>query len=91
MYFFNPILKVLTDQDVRKPTMLRMIERASYRYPLEVLKDGMEIQMTVQSYAESSGEYGLNLAINHAYCVASYDLNEILDQNIHLLSQKSCE
>jgi hypothetical protein len=76
IYFFNPELKVITDEDIRNPDAHQRIMETSSRYPLAELEEGMEVQL----YGNSGDVY--NLAVNHIHCIASYSLPEVTHANV---------
>ncbi|KAF9483947.1 hypothetical protein BDN70DRAFT_903892 [Pholiota conissans] len=92
VYFYNPSLKVVTDQDIRHSQSLAIIEDISSQCPLSELTEHMEIHIYMTKKNTSSDGFSslLNLAVNHIHCVASYDLNEIKGDNSHLLDPKLC-
>ncbi|KAF9569355.1 hypothetical protein CPC08DRAFT_180170 [Agrocybe pediades] len=94
VYFYNPSLKVVTDQDIRQPEILAIIEASYAGYPLSDLSEGMEVHLHVQSLKdlqkpqESRDKYSMqtyNLTINHKYCIASSDPLEVTDASALLL------
>ncbi|KDR83588.1 hypothetical protein GALMADRAFT_1338525, partial [Galerina marginata CBS 339.88] len=94
IYFYNPSLKVVTDQDIRRPEVLEMTENSYSQYPLSELSDGMEVHLHVQSRISlrkpesGNGISSFNLTINHNHCTASYDFDEVQDNNSTLLGPK---
>jgi hypothetical protein len=85
IYFFNPSLKVITDEDIRDPDAHQRIVECSSRYPLSELDQGMEVQL----YGNSGDVY--NLAVNHVHCIASYSLPEVTHANFANLDVWNCE
>ncbi|KAF8974342.1 hypothetical protein BDZ97DRAFT_1911538 [Flammula alnicola] len=89
IYFYNSSLKVVTDQDIRQPKLLKMTEDLCSQYPLSELSEGMEVHIqhihvqTQMSGSELASSF--NIAINHTYCVASYNLDEVKADNSCLL------
>ncbi|KAF8165201.1 hypothetical protein B0H34DRAFT_688250 [Crassisporium funariophilum] len=87
IYYFNPALKVVTDQDLRQQDRMERTEYNCSQYPLSHLSEGMEVHLHMQTHMGFSGtNTTFNLVINHAYCVASYDIEEIKEDNICYLS-----
>ncbi|GLB33676.1 hypothetical protein LshimejAT787_0105600 [Lyophyllum shimeji] len=85
IYFHSCALKVVTNQDVRDPGICELVTRSTANYPLPDLDDQMEVQLLVSTDAGQQGMASLFLVINHKHCVASYDLREVKDENVHLL------
>ncbi|KAJ6516023.1 hypothetical protein C8R45DRAFT_958497 [Mycena sanguinolenta] len=79
LYFTNPALQIVTDQDVRLPEICEMLDKVT-QFPLNKA-DGIELHLQVakelRGAAEGRGVGALSLAINHLHCVASYDLEEV--------------
>ncbi|KAF8192587.1 hypothetical protein BJ912DRAFT_962460 [Pholiota molesta] len=88
VYFYNPVLKAVTDQDIRQPEVLLHTEEICSQYPLSELSEQMEVHIHMtQMISLAIGSKGLfNLAISHIHCVASYDLDEVKGDNSCLLS-----
>ncbi|KAF8914055.1 hypothetical protein CPB84DRAFT_1840809 [Gymnopilus junonius] len=66
-------LKIVTDHDVRQPDILSAVENSRSQYPLTDLSDDMEVHL-VQTHK--------------AHCVASYNFEEVRDDNALCLAQK---
>ncbi|KAG6868453.1 hypothetical protein C0993_002591 [Termitomyces sp. T159_Od127] len=49
VYFYSRYLKVVTDQDIRKPEIYEVVNRNTVNYPLPELDTQMEIQLLVQT------------------------------------------
>ena len=80
-------MKVVTDQDIRRPDTLKMTEELCAGYPLSNLTAGMEVQISMGHNTASGSSCGLfNIAVNHNHCVASYDLAEVKDDNPLILN-----
>ncbi|KAF7355205.1 hypothetical protein MSAN_01436300 [Mycena sanguinolenta] len=79
VYFTNPTLRIVTDQDVRLPEICEMLDKVT-QFCLNNA-DGIELHLQVakelSGAAEGHGAGALSLAINHLHCVASYDLEEV--------------
>ncbi|KAJ3517966.1 hypothetical protein NLJ89_g168 [Agrocybe chaxingu] len=88
VYFFNPLLKVVTDQDIRKPSVFELTKENCLQYPLDELSDGMEVHLHLQSLIGNGNTSVFGLAVNHVHCVASYDLQEVKSNNAYSLTPK---
>ncbi|KAG5340983.1 hypothetical protein C0989_012357 [Termitomyces sp. Mn162] len=84
VYFYSSYLKVVTDQDIRDSEIYEVVNRNTANYPLPDLDAQMEVQLLVQTTGEE-GVANLFLVVNHKECVASYDLQEVRDENVALL------
>lgn len=81
IYFYNPDLKVVTDEDIRDPDVYQSVIRNCSIYPISKLGDGMEVHLH-ETNADANTCF--NLAVNHVLCLASFELNDIykLDSDI---------
>ncbi|KAJ7904382.1 hypothetical protein B0H14DRAFT_2662592 [Mycena olivaceomarginata] len=81
IYFTNPSLKIVTDQDIRSQEVHGILDNVT-QPPLNGADDSEQIELHVQATKELSGATDgrgvLSLAINHLHCVASYDLEEVI-------------
>ncbi|KAJ7276272.1 hypothetical protein B0H12DRAFT_1084441, partial [Mycena haematopus] len=79
IYFSNPSLRIVTDQDIRLPEVYELLDKVT-QSPLNNAdaSDGIElhIQLTKELSDVAEGRGVLSLAINHLHCIASYDLEE---------------
>ncbi|KAF8211266.1 hypothetical protein K438DRAFT_1807001 [Mycena galopus ATCC 62051] len=81
IYFSNPSLRIVTDQDIRIPEVHEILDKVT-QLPLNN-EDGIELHL--QATRELSGaatedrtQAGvLSLAINHSHCIASYKLEDV--------------
>ncbi|KAK7061609.1 hypothetical protein R3P38DRAFT_2830473 [Favolaschia claudopus] len=82
VYFTNPSLRVVTDQDVRLQEVQEILEKVSQPPPNDVPEVEMHLQVAKElssAAADSDGHGGaLSLAINHAHCIASYNLEDVM-------------
>ncbi|PPQ65223.1 hypothetical protein CVT26_000200 [Gymnopilus dilepis] len=88
IYFYHPRLKIVTDHDIREPGILAALEDSRSHYPLDDLTDGMEVQLVQTRSAAKVSENSFsswNLTINHKHCVASYNFEEVRNDNPALL------
>lgn len=83
VYFHNPTLKIVTDQDMRQLRLLQLMEETAKLYPSSELSENMEIH--ISSFPKDKIQGVINLAINHKHCVASSDFDEVSDSNAAFL------
>lgn len=83
VYFHNPSLKIVTDQDMRQPRLLQLMEETAKLYPSSNLSENMEIQ--ISSFQKDKIHWETNLAINHKHCVASSNFDDVSDSNVGFL------
>jgi hypothetical protein len=98
LYFSNPAFNAVTDQDVRDPQALEVVEQAMIEhYPLGTFGEGMEIHLFnlhPHSAGKADATPGLfNLVVNHQSCVASYDADEVTSDSVLTLSpaRRECD
>jgi hypothetical protein len=84
IYFSNPSLKVVTDQDIRDDAIFSSISNSISSYPLSELGDKMEVFL-MQLFV-GTGLPSFNLVINHKHCIASYVSQQVQDKNFHSLA-----
>ncbi|KAJ7086762.1 hypothetical protein C8R44DRAFT_687715 [Mycena epipterygia] len=79
IYFSNPSLSVVTDQDIRLPELFGILHDQATR--LNPMNSGVEMHLQVTKELQVSGSSEsrgvLSLAIDHSYCIASYDFEEV--------------
>jgi hypothetical protein len=84
IYFHNPSLKVVTEQDIRDDAIYSLVTGSTSNFPLSDLDDHIEVLlMHIQPGPQSTSSF--NLVINHKHCVASYVYQEVKDNNFHSL------
>ncbi|KAJ7937178.1 hypothetical protein B0H13DRAFT_202029 [Mycena leptocephala] len=82
IYFSNPSLKIVTDQDIRLPEIYEILDEAT-KLPFDNSDDSEGIEMHLQVTKELSassvadGRGVLSLTINHLHCVASYEYEDV--------------
>jgi hypothetical protein len=84
IYFYNPSLKVVTDQDIRDDTIYSLVTNSTSSYPLSDLDDQMEVllmQLHVEAGPQNPSSF--NLVVNHKHCIASYVYQEVKDKKFH--------
>ncbi|KAJ6539219.1 hypothetical protein B0H19DRAFT_1177742 [Mycena capillaripes] len=79
IYFTNPVLKVVTDQDVRLPEIHEILDKATPLPNNANDLEGIELHLQVtKELSDTAGGSGiLSLAINHLHCVASYEIDDV--------------
>ena len=88
LYFSNPAVNTVTDQDIRKPKTLDLVERTiTFHYPLGTLGEGMELHLFNLSPVPEldASSIPFNLIVNHQSCVASYQ-DDLTSDGVALLS-----
>ncbi|KAJ7228788.1 hypothetical protein GGX14DRAFT_415053 [Mycena pura] len=99
IYFSNPSLKIITDQDIRLHEVHEILQEALRSNPLESLDAGEELEihlhMTTELQASEAapGRGIMSLAINHKHCIASYTVEEVkefeaLQTDLHTLNRR---
>jgi hypothetical protein len=84
IYFHNPSLKVVTEQDIRDDAVYSLVTTSTSNFPLSDLDDHIEVLlMHIQPGPQSPSSF--NLVINHKHCIASYAYQEVKDKNFHSL------
>ncbi|KII94619.1 hypothetical protein PLICRDRAFT_97210, partial [Plicaturopsis crispa FD-325 SS-3] len=83
VYFYNPRLRIVTDEDVRLPDTYDAVMRNCRQYPVSMLNDDMEVHLNGLPPEDTAS---FNLVANHKHCIASYDLHEVTDSNVSALS-----
>lgn len=68
---------------MRQPKLLQLMEETAKLYPSSEVSENMEIQ--ISSFPKEKIQGVMNFAINHKYCVASVDFDEVSDSNAPLL------
>lgn len=73
---------------MRQPRLLQLMEETAKLYPPSKLSESMEIQ--VSSFQKDKIQWEINLAINHKYCLASSNFDEVSDLNAGFLEPVRC-
>ena len=92
IYFYNPSLKVVTDQDIRDDVIYSLVINSTPNHPLsESDPDDQTEVLLMQLHAESGAQSSSSfLVINHKHCIASYVYQEVKDKNVHSLDPNTC-
>lgn len=74
VYFYHPKTRVVTNDDIRTPSILSTLERYIATYPFCDLADGMELRLP---YDPQPYEHMFSLIVNHKSCMAGYTLKDV--------------
>ncbi|KAJ6509911.1 hypothetical protein C8R47DRAFT_1095861 [Mycena vitilis] len=97
IYFSNPSLKIVTDQDIRLPGIYAILDKAAQISAVGNVDDleGIELhlQVTKELSGQADGPGVLSLAINHLHCVASYEIEDVkqsetLESDLRILNRR---
>jgi hypothetical protein len=66
---------VVTNDDIRTPSILSTLEKYIATYPLCDLADGMELRLP---YDPQPDEHMFSLIVNHQSCMAGYSLEDVM-------------
>ncbi|KAF8505975.1 hypothetical protein F5888DRAFT_1653380 [Russula emetica] len=75
VYFYHPKTRVVTNDDIRSPSILSTLEKYIATYPFSDLADGMELRLP---YDPKPDEHMFSLIVNHGSCMAGYNLKDVL-------------
>ncbi|KAI0265174.1 hypothetical protein BC834DRAFT_880407 [Gloeopeniophorella convolvens] len=75
VYFHNAKSRVVTNDDVRSPEVLDVIEKYMETYPLSDLTDGLELLIP---HNPQPNEHMFSLVANHQTCMTGYGLKDVL-------------
>lgn len=94
IYFSNPSLRVVTQDDIRQPDHYRNMSHACSMLPMDELDAlGLEVQVLClddKNYlnfyfrylpGQSGGFGAFNLYIDHQHCLASYSISEVKEHS----------
>jgi hypothetical protein len=65
---------MITNDDIRRPEVLDVIENYMVTYPFSDLTDGMELFI---HHDPQPNEHMFSLIVNHNSCMAGYSLKEV--------------
>ncbi|KAF8484550.1 hypothetical protein DFH94DRAFT_714429 [Russula ochroleuca] len=74
-YFYHSKIRVVTNDDIRTPSVLDTVEKYIATYPLGDLADGMELLIP---HGPQPDEHMFSLIVNHKSCMAGYDLKDVM-------------
>lgn len=74
VYFYHPKTRVVTNDDIRRPGVLGVIETYMETYPFSDLIDGMELLIP---HDPQPNEHMLSLVVNHKSCMAGYRSEDV--------------
>jgi hypothetical protein len=75
VYFYHPKIRVVTNDDIRTPSVLGTVEKYIATYPFCDLADGMELLVP---HDPQPDEEMFPLVVNHKTCMAGYDLKDLM-------------
>jgi len=86
IYFFHPILKILTVEDIRDPGVHDLVMQKSLQYATD--DEDLEIKLFGISLITVPFDH---LVVNHAHCVASHEFSEVQSKNVSNLHGQACK
>lgn len=75
VYFCHPKIRVVTNDDIRVPSVLDTVKKYIATYPFSDLADGMELLVPHNPQLD---EHMFSLIVNHKSCLAGYDLKDVI-------------
>ncbi|KAK7049636.1 hypothetical protein VNI00_005667 [Paramarasmius palmivorus] len=81
LYFYNPTLKLLTDQDIRDPQRYSQLLVHASEFKSSEWEEGTELMLQVNR----NGAIDFILGINHKHCIASQSLSDITHEAVESL------
>ena len=75
VYFYHPKIRVITNDDIRVPSVLDTVEKYIATYPFSDLADRMELLVPHNPQLD---EHMFSLIVNHKSCLAGYDLKDVI-------------
>ncbi|KAJ7638688.1 hypothetical protein FB45DRAFT_903547 [Roridomyces roridus] len=78
VYFSNPSLRIVTDQDIRLPAIYELLQAQASR--LNTVGEGSEIYLQVTKELSGPSDHGVFIIeVDHAHCIASYNSKDLED------------
>jgi hypothetical protein len=74
VYFYHPKTRVVTNDDIRTPDVLDVVEKYMATYPFSDLTDGMEL---LTPHDPQPNEHMFSLVVNHNSCMAGYSMKDV--------------
>jgi len=74
VYFYHPETRVVTNDDIRRPEILDVVERYIATYPFSDLSDKMELLVP---HDPQPDEHMFSLLVNHESCMAGYTPKDV--------------
>lgn len=74
VYFYHPKTRVVTNDDIRQPKNLDVVEKYIATYPFSNLSDKMELLVP---HDPQPGEHMFSLLVNHESCMAGYSTKDV--------------
>jgi hypothetical protein len=75
VYFCHPKTRLVTNDDIRQPEVLDVVEKYIETYPFGDLVDGMELLVP---HDPQPNEHMFSLVVNHNSCMAGYNLKDVI-------------
>lgn len=88
IYFFHPIFRILTVEDIRDPGVHDLVMQKSSQYATDDDSEELEIKLFGISLIPVPFDH---LVVNHARCVASYEFSEVQSKNVSNLNGLACK
>jgi hypothetical protein len=70
-------MRVVTNDDIRTPSILSTLEEYIATYPFSDLADGMDSELRLP-YDPQPNEHIFSLIVNHKSCMAGYDVKDVM-------------
>lgn len=77
IYFFHPVLRILTVEDIRDSGVHDLVIQKVSQYATD--DEDLEIKLFGVSLKHTPFDH---LAVNHAHCVASHEVAEVQNKNV---------
>jgi hypothetical protein len=74
VYFYHPKARAVTNDDIRMPEVLDVIQKYMATYPFSDLTDGMELLIP---HNPQPNEHMFSLIVNHKTCLAGYSIMDV--------------
>ena len=74
VYFYHPKTRAVTNDDIRQPEILDVVERYIATYPFSDLSDNMELLVP---HDPQTDEHIFSVIVNHESCMAGYSPKDV--------------
>lgn len=91
IYFYNPALRIVVDEDIRDGTIYRStIQKFDDLVSLGAVirEDGLELCLQPDTPNETAGQF--DMFVNHADCIASYNIQDVRPGTAAQLDPRTC-
>ncbi|KAJ8595291.1 hypothetical protein M405DRAFT_929576 [Rhizopogon salebrosus TDB-379] len=82
IYFFHPVLRILTVDDIRDPAVHDLVMQKAAQYTT----DDQDIEIKIFGLSLKPTPFD-HLVVNHAHCIASHEFAEVQSKNISALQE----